>query len=97
MKHALLLSAMLLGCTSTAPSPETTPTGASTATSETHPEPAESGCRAHDSCGPCIAAGCSWTANMCEDDCLMDTWCYGAGNQAAPECPDSPPENTSNW
>jgi hypothetical protein len=49
-----------------------------------------------EQCEACLADGKSWTADQCSDDCMMDTWCYGAGNPAAASCPaEAPPPDTA--
>jgi hypothetical protein len=46
-------------------------------------------------CQSCLDSGKNWTGDVCEKECLMDTWCYGPGNSAAPTCPAEKPEESS--
>lgn len=48
-------------------------------------------------CEACLASGQSWTADRCAESCLMDTWCYGPGNEAAASCPDERPTDRTDW
>ena len=80
MKYALLLLVVVASCARSSSKPVVTPPAAGPAASYSA------------ACDACIAAGRSWSADQCSDDCVADTWCYGAGNPAAPTCPAEAPE-----
>ena len=79
MKYALLLLVVVASCARSSSKPVVTPPAAGPAAS-------------YSAACACIAAGRSWSADQCSDDCVADTWCYGAGNPAAPTCPAEAPE-----
>jgi hypothetical protein len=70
-----LLLLLLAGCGSDSPDPAT-------------PDPTSSGACSADTCDACLAiAGCNWTGDRCESECLQDVACYGPGNPASASCP----------
>jgi len=94
----LIVSFLALGCgasSTNSPGPSTTDT-ATTDTATT--DGAErTGCRAHDDCATCLAASCNWTGGHCASECLMDVTCFGPGNEHAPSCPATQPEESTNF
>ncbi len=83
MRPILLAVVVLVACKSS-PAPKQGPDPA--------PDPApktvgKEACAAATDCAACIGAGCNWTADHCETDCLQDASCFGPGNPAQASCP----------
>ncbi|MBN8610397.1 MAG: hypothetical protein J0L92_07435 [Deltaproteobacteria bacterium] len=58
------------------------------------------GCEVHPDCASCLedtAAACNWTGGRCHHTCLMDVSCFGPGNEHAPTCPETQPEESTSF
>ncbi|MBX7192482.1 MAG: hypothetical protein K1X94_10515 [Sandaracinaceae bacterium] len=86
MRSTLLLCLFLAACGSSS-STEGSSASSTTSSSSSTSGGVAGGCAAHADCAACLGEGCNWTGGRCESACLMDTYCYGPGNSAAPTCP----------
>jgi hypothetical protein len=87
MRSTLLLCLFLAACGSSSSTEGNSPSSTTSSSSSTSGGLGASGCAAHADCAACLGDGCNWTGGRCESACLMDTYCYGPGNSAAPTCP----------
>ncbi len=55
------------------------------------------GCEVHADCASCLADSCNWTGGRCHRTCLMDVSCFGPGNEHAPTCSETQPEESTDF
>lgn len=83
-----VLSLLVIGC-GASQSPDPAPSTAEARGAE--------GCSVHTDCASCLESSCNWTGGRCERTCLMDVSCFGPGNEHAPTCPETQPEESTSF